>query len=146
MGRQADGSVRALAELLRDDALRVRQKAAEALGAIGFGVPSLVEAIERKIAQPPPEKDQEQRDRASFLRELVTALGRIGPEAKDALPVLRELLNSQERDFVRMEAAKAWAEIDLASATPILIPFLRKPARLDLFGMFLPQVVAAVDA
>lgn len=79
----------------KDPAWQVRQPAASALARIGASaVPRLIETLRG-------EPNDEGRSCA------VSALGQLGPAAKDALPALREAAENDSSFFVRRQAASA---------------------------------------
>ena len=115
MGPVAAEAVDGLIALLTDESEEVRRHATSALGMIKVPVlktvPALVEVLE----------DRENTDLAFFAAQ---ALTRIGPEATEAVPALREALMS-ESAYVRGFSSEALARIGTAEALQALVPFLR---------------------
>ncbi|MDB5305857.1 MAG: putative lyase [Gemmataceae bacterium] len=133
----ADGDVTKAAGIVRDGladrSLAVRTAAAEALVLVGptaADVPALV-----RLSREPA---------AGAKEAAATALGRIGPGAKDAVAQLAKLLNDRDGD-VRIAAAEALGRIgpaavpaaqklkDAIKADPLLAPTARKA--LDRLGV-----------
>lgn len=115
LGLAARDAVPALSKLLHDVYPDVRSTAAKALAAIGVpAVPALIEAL----------KDPALKNHA----QIANALAWIGPPAKDAVPILTELLKSHW-DPARLEALIALAEIGLDSkaALPVVVRMLADP-------------------
>ncbi|MBK7973665.1 MAG: HEAT repeat domain-containing protein [Deltaproteobacteria bacterium] len=84
----------------KDPAWQVRQPAASALARIGAStVPRLVEVLRS-------EPNDEGRSCA------VSALGQLGPAAKEALPALREAAENDSSYFVRRQAASAAERVE----------------------------------
>ncbi|MDE0688571.1 MAG: HEAT repeat domain-containing protein [Candidatus Poribacteria bacterium] len=115
MGPVAAEAVDTLIALLRDESAEVRRHATSALGMIKVPVsktvPALVEVLE----------DREDTDLAFFAAQ---ALTRIGPDATEAIPALREALTS-ESAYVRGFSSEALGRIGTAEALQALVPFLR---------------------
>ena len=115
MGPVAAEAVDALITLLTDESDEVRRHAVSALGMIKVPtsktVPALVEVLE----------DREDTDLAFFAAQ---ALTRIGPDATEAIPALREALMS-ESAYVRGFSSEALSRIGTAEALQALVPFLR---------------------
>ena len=115
MGPIAAEAVDGLIGLLTDESEEVRRHATSALGMIKVPssktVPALIEVLE----------DREDTDLAFFAAQ---ALTRIGPDAVEAIPALREALMS-ESAYVRGFAAEALSRIGTAEALQALVPFLR---------------------
>jgi HEAT repeat protein len=97
-----DPAVPALTRILDGPDADMRVCAAEALGRIGAvardAVPSLIRAIAQREAARDPESDP-------LTRHAVTALGRIGPDAKAALPILNHLFDKKIGDDYDMVIA-----------------------------------------
>ena len=115
MGPVAAEAVDALITLLTDESEEVRRHAVSALGMIKVPtsktVPALVEVLE----------DREDTDLAFFAAQ---ALTRIGPDATEAIPALREALMS-ESAYVRGFSSEALSRIGTAEALQALVTFLR---------------------
>ena len=115
MGPVAAEAVDGLIALLTDESEEVRRHATSALGMIKVPVsktvPALVEVLE----------DREDTDLAFFAAQ---ALTRIGPDATEAVPALREALMS-ESAYVRGFSSEALGRIGTAEALQALVPFLR---------------------
>lgn len=90
--------LQALIPFIEDKALEVRRTA---IGAVGYGREKSKEAVPKLIAAM---KDGQTRTHA------ITCLGAIGPDAKAAVPALREALKD-EKMAVRMAAARALTAI-----------------------------------
>ncbi len=129
MGAKAAAAVPALGQALSDSSPRVRSLAAVALEAMGStaapALPELVRALHdpvdyvrvpaadalgamgpaaRAAVSPLVERLRVKDEQVMVLRSVATALGNIGPDAKDALPALRETLQ-QLRVSYAAEAA-----------------------------------------
>ena len=115
MGPAAAEAVDELVALLIDESEEVRRHATSALGMIKVPVsktvPALVDVLE----------DREDTDLAFFAAQ---ALTRIGPDATEAIPALREALMS-ESAYVRGFSSEALSRIGTAEALQALVPFLR---------------------
>ena len=115
MGPVAAEAVDGLIALLTDESEEVRRHATSALGMIKVPVsktvPALVEVLE----------DREDTDLGFFAAQ---ALTRIGPDATEAVPALREALMS-ESAYVRGFSSEALGRIGTAEALQALVPFLR---------------------
>lgn len=115
MGPVAAEAVDGLIALLTDASEEVKRHATSALGMIKVPVsktvPALIEVLE----------DREDTDLAFFAAQ---ALTRIGPDATEAVPALREALMS-ESAYVRGFSAEALSRIGTAEALQALVPFLR---------------------
>ena len=115
MGPVAAEAVDALVALLTDESEEVRRHGTSALGMIKVPtlktVPALVEVLE----------NPEDTDLAFFAAQ---ALTRIGPDATEAVPALREALMS-ESAYVRGFSSEALSRIGTAEALQALVPFLR---------------------
>ena len=115
MGPVAAEAVDGLIALLADESEEVRRHATSALGMIKVPssktVPALIEVLE----------DREDTDLAFFAAQ---ALTRIGPDAVEAIPALREALMS-ESAYVRGFSSEALSRIGTAEALQALVPFLR---------------------
>ncbi len=83
VGPKAAQAVAKLGEALSDPVESVRVSAAEALGEIGPAAGPASHALAQKIV--------DKKEGRFVFRESMLALGRIGPNAKDALPELREV-------------------------------------------------------
>jgi len=83
IGPKATAAVTKLSEALDDPAEWVRVSAAEALGEIGPAAGPAAHALALKIV--------DKKEGRFVFRESMLALGKIGPNAKDALPELREV-------------------------------------------------------
>ena len=115
MGPVAAEAVDGLIALLTDESEEVRRHATSALGMIKVPVsktvPALVEVLE----------DRADTDLGFFAAQ---ALTRIGPDATEAVPALREALMS-ESAYVRGFSSEALGRIGTAEALQALVPFLR---------------------
>ena len=115
MGPVAAEAVDGLIALLTDESEEVRRHATSALGMIKVPVsktvPALVEVLENR----------EDTDLGFFAAQ---ALTRIGPDATEAVPALREALMS-ESAYVRGFSSEALGRIGTAEALQALVPFLR---------------------
>ncbi len=117
MGQGARESIPSIRDAMRDDNEQISSAAARALAKVGSPVeivPSLID-------------DVQSQSRAMRRAALMT-LSAMGPDAKDAVPVLLKTLNDQQADVSSQEhlgsmAARALGEIGLAarSAVPALI-------------------------
>ena len=115
MGRAATDAVDALALLLTDESEEVRRHATSALGMIKVPAEKTVPALVRVL------EDREDTDLAFFAAQ---ALTRIGRDATEATPALREALMS-ESAYVRGFSSEALSRIGTAEALQALVPFLR---------------------
>ena len=115
MGPVAAESVDGLIALLTDESEEVRRHATSALGMIKVPVSKTVPALIRVL------EDREDTDLAFFAAQ---ALTRIGPDAPEAVPALREALMS-ESAYVRGFSSEALSRIGTAEALQALVPFLR---------------------
>ena len=115
MGPVAAASVDGLIALLTDASEEVRRHATSALGMIKVPVSKTVPALIRVL------EDREDTDLAFFAAQ---ALTRIGPDATEAVPALREALMS-ESAYVRGFSSEALSRIGTAEALQALVPFLR---------------------
>ncbi|NQT90763.1 MAG: HEAT repeat domain-containing protein, partial [Candidatus Omnitrophica bacterium] len=118
IGPAAKSAIPALTEALKDEGMYVRFSAAEALSKIKSTISPLIEAL---------------KDKDWIVRVLVAqTLGEMGPEAKDAIPALTEVLKTEalkDEDWpVRYRAACALGEIGPAakSAIPALTEALQE--------------------
>ena len=115
MGLVAAEAVDGLIALLTDESEEVRRHATSALGMIKEPVSRTVPALVRVL------EDREDTDLAFFAAQ---ALTRIGPDAPEAIPALREALVS-ESAYVRGFSSEALSRIGTAEALQALVPFLR---------------------
>ncbi len=115
MGPVAAEAVDGLIALLTDESEEVRRHATSALGMIKVPVSKTVPALVQIL------EDREDTDLAFFAAQ---ALTRIGPDATEAVPVLREALMS-ESAYVRGFSSEALGRIGTAEALQALVPFLR---------------------
>ena len=115
MGPIAAEAVDGLIALLTDESEEVRRHAISALGMIKVPVAKTVPALMRIL------EDREDTDLAFFAAQ---ALTRIGPDATEAVPALREALLS-ESAYVRGFSSEALSRIGTAEALQALVPFLR---------------------
>ena len=115
MGPVAAEAVDGLIALLTDESEEVRRHATSALGMIKVPVSKTVPALVRVLA------DREDTDLAFFAAQ---ALTRIGPDATEAVPALREALLSDSA-YVRGFSSEALSRIGTAEALQALVPFLR---------------------
>ena len=115
MGPRAAEAVDALIALLTDESEEVRRHATSALGMIKVPMAKTVPALVRIL------EDREDTDLAFFAAQ---ALTRIGPDAPEAVPALREALLS-ESAYVRGFASEALSRIGTPAALQALVPFLR---------------------
>lgn len=96
MGRQAEPALPALIRALSDPVDYVRAPAADALGSLG--------AAARDAVQPLADRLLTTGEPVFVLRSVSAALGNIGPDAKDALPALREALKMLRVTYTAQEA------------------------------------------
>ena len=115
MGPVAAEAVDELTSLLTDESEEVRRHAISALGMIKEPVSKTVSALIKAL------ENREDTDLAFFAAQ---ALSRIGPDATEAVPALREALMS-ESAYVRGFSAEALSRIGTAEALQALVPFLR---------------------
>ena len=115
MGPVAAEAVDGLIALLTDESEEVRRHATSALGMIKVPVSKTVPALVKVL------EDREDTDLAFFAAQ---ALTRIGPDATEAVPALREALMS-ESAYVRGFSSEALSRIGTAEALQALVPFLR---------------------
>ena len=115
MGPVAAEAVDGLVGLLTDASEEVRRHATSALGMIKVPVSKTVPALVRVL------EDRDDTDLAFFAAQ---ALTRIGPDATEAVPALREALLS-ESAYVRGFSSEALSRIGTAEALQALVPFLR---------------------
>ncbi len=115
IGPVAAEVVDGLIALLTDESEEVRRHATSALGMIKEPVSKTVPALVRVL------EDREDTDLAFFAAQ---ALTRIGPDAIEAVPALREALVS-ESAYVRGFSSEALSRIGTAEALQALVPFLR---------------------
>ena len=115
MGPVAAEAVDGLIALLTDESEEVRRHATSALGMIKVPVSKTVPALAEVL------EDREDTDLAFFAAQ---ALTRIGPDATEAIPALREALMS-ESAYVRGFSSEALGRIGTAEALQALVPFLR---------------------
>ena len=115
MGPVAAEAVDGLIALLTDESEEVRRHATSALGMIKVPVSKTVPALAEVL------EDREDTDLAFFAAQ---ALTRIGPDATEAVPALREALMS-ESAYVRGFSSEALGRIGTAEALQALVPFLR---------------------
>lgn len=103
MNAPADVAVPALAEALSDGQMETRWYAMDALGHFGAdaasAVPAIIKSLESKLND------------ATVRRRGATALASIGPDAKEAVPILKEALNSDDALY-RIAAAEALWRIE----------------------------------
>ena len=120
IGPDAKDGVPALVEGLKDENINVRRYAAGALGQIGSNAKEAVSALVQALKDNndgvrryeerwlrPKKEDGPSRLR----RSIVEALGRIGPEAKEAVPLIVRSLKDDYDPNVRVAAAEALGEI-----------------------------------
>ena len=115
MGPVAAEAVNALIALLTDESEEVRRHATSALGMIKAPTSKTVPALVKVLRNP------EDTDLAFFAAQ---ALTRIGPDATEAVPALRDALMS-ESAYVRGFSSEALSRIGTAEALQALVPFLR---------------------
>ena len=115
MGPVAAEAVDALIALLTDESEEVRRHATSAVGMIKVPTSKTVPALVKILRNP------EDTDLAFFAAQ---ALTRIGPDATQAVPALRDALMS-ESAYVRGFSAEALSRIGTAEALQALVPFLR---------------------
>ena len=115
MGPVATEAVDGLIALLTDESEEVRRHVISALGMIKGPVAKTVPALMQVL------EDREETDLAFFAAQ---ALTRIGPDATEAVPALREALLS-ESAYVRGFSSEALSRIGTAEALQALVPFLR---------------------
>ena len=115
MGPVAAAAVDGLIALLTDASEEVRRHATSALGMIKVPVSKTVPALVRVL------EDRDDTDLAFFAAQ---ALTRIGPDATEAVPALREALLSDSA-YVRGFSSEALSRIGTAEALQALVPFLR---------------------
>ena len=115
IGPVAAEAVDGLVALLTDESEEVRRHATSALGMIKVPVSKTVPALVRVL------ENREDTDLAFFAAQ---ALTRIGPDATEAVPTLREALMS-ESAYVRGFSSEALSRIGTAEALQALVPFLR---------------------
>lgn len=115
MGTVAAEAVDGLVALLTDESEEVRRHATSALGMIKVPVSKTVPALVRVL------EDREDTDLAFFAAQ---ALTRIGPDATEAVPALRDALLS-ESAYVRGFSSEALSRIGTTEALQALVPFLR---------------------
>ena len=115
MGPVAAEAVDALIALLTDESEEVRRHATSALGMIKVPTSKTVPALVKVLRNP------EDTDLAFFAAQ---ALTRIGPDATEAVPALRDALMS-ESAYVRGFSSEALGRIGTAEALQALVPFLR---------------------
>ena len=115
IGPVAGAAVDGLIALLTDASEEVRRHATSALGMIKVPVSKTIPALIRVL------EDREDTDLAFFAAQ---ALTRIGPDATEAVPALREALLSDSA-YVRGFSSEALSRIGTAEALQALVPFLR---------------------
>ena len=115
MGPVAAEAVDALIALLTDASEEVRRHATSALGMIKVPTSKIVPALVEILGNP------EDTDLAFFAAQ---ALTRIGPDATEAVPALRDALIS-ESAYVRGFSSEALSRIGTVEALQALVPFLR---------------------
>ena len=115
MGPVAAEAVDALIALLTEESEEVRRHATSALGMIKVPTSKTVPALVEVLRNP------EDTDLAFFAAQ---ALTRIGPDATEAVPALRDALMS-ESAYVRGFSSEALSRIGTAEALQALVPFLR---------------------
>jgi HEAT repeat protein len=141
IGLEGDKVAPALARKLTDTTYEIAKEAAEAMDRFGKpAVPPLIEALKEP--------------RARYL--VLTALRKIGPDAKEALPVLKELLNQKDRVTQKdncIAAVRAIQAIDPKdeSGLPVLLELLedkkyRPTTLVEALAHFGPQAKKAVPA
>jgi HEAT repeat protein len=116
MGPAAGTAVPALLEALERGGAELREASVEALGSLVRDPKMLVPALVRIV------KDDES---SSVRRAAVSALGDVGPEAEDAIPVLLSLL---DREYERRGAYDAVRRIGPRSVD-LLLELLEHPQR-----------------
>ena len=110
-----------LARALEDRSAEARREAATELGQIGWVAPK--DAMRAPI--------EALNDEARLVRsDAAEALGKLGPNARSAVPALIELLSNNKR-YVRRHAAEALGEIGSAAqhAVPALTGLLKDGSR-----------------
>lgn len=158
IGPDAAEAVPALIRAMDDSNQAVRNRSATALGKIGpaakDAVPILVRSVDRgshevsrqsvteaiaRIGTPAvPELIRGLEDQAEFTRGVAAeSLGRIGPSANEAVPVLAEMAQKEPQIVMRLVAADAlWRTVRDERAIPILLEALRVgTAQNQLFAM-----------
>ena len=135
IGPDAKDGVPALVEGLKDENINVRRYAAGALGQIGSNAKEAVSALVQALKD---NNDVVRRYEETWLhpkkedgpsrlrRSIVEALGRIGPEAKEAVPLIAWSLKDDYAPNVRVAAAEALGEIGskATEAVPALVEAL----------------------
>jgi HEAT repeat protein len=127
IGPRATAAVPALIQALSDnlDWLSPREYAARALGEIGPEAGEAVPALTRVLtesdaaaeAKPASTRERWRGYHAQMRAAAAEALGKIGPEAKEAVPVLREALEDKD-EGVRQAAAEALQRIQPGQQAP----------------------------
>ena len=100
MNAPADVAVPALAEALSDGQMETRWYAMDALGHFGAdaapAVPAIIKSLESKLND------------ATVRRRAAASLANIGPDAQEAVPILKEALNSDDTLYAIAAAAALW--------------------------------------
>jgi HEAT repeat protein len=108
LGPRAHSAVPALSRALSDTDGRVRSNAVNALRRIGSpskpSVPALAEALRQEISPGDPGAAKTWGG-ALLIGELIFTLESLGPDAKDALPVLLPIAGNQQHRHQRQAAA-----------------------------------------
>ena len=119
--------------LLSDDSLWVRASAAWALGHLGNpakpAAKPLTRALQDELRRDPAISEASQRVR---VRNLVFALGRLGKNGGDAVPLIISVLHDGD-DSLRVTAGEALALIGAKAAQPLglAVRSARMPVRLE---------------
>jgi HEAT repeat protein len=121
IGRPAREAVLPLAELLADPQPQVRVNAAESLDFMSdpqakAAVPALTSTLDKAVTEKATEETE-----INFRLYVARALGKIGPEARPAVPSLTTLVASKDQ-YLRAASAEALGQIgpEAKTAVPVL--------------------------
>lgn len=139
-GPGAEEAVPLLVQALQSPSTEVREFAVDALGRIGLEAKTVVPAIVAEADLPPEHINYV--PLAPFRRLAARALGRFGPAAAAAVPMLEKALQNNKDPLYRVQAALALWRI---SEHPQAIPVLRSVLQRNESEVMFESVLALTE-